>query len=109
MCLNPNLVRSRLDSSTGAIQTIFLGKAGIVDPHNFGEPFVDHEWYSTVPCGQCRECKMDYARQWANRMILEARDWPRNLFLLQRIIKRIYLIILLAVFLRLTNVTYNCL
>ncbi len=80
MCLNPNLVRCRIDSDTGAIQTIFLGKAGFVDPHNFGEPFVDNEWYSTVPCGQCRECKMDYARQWANRMVLEAQDWPSNLF-----------------------------
>ena len=80
MCLNPNLVRSRLDSDTGAIKTVFLGKAGIVDPHNFGEPFVDKEWYSTVPCGKCRECKMDYARQWANRMVLESQEWPQNLF-----------------------------
>lgn len=80
MCLNPNLVRSRLDTDTGAIKTVFLGKAGFVDPHNFGEPFVDHEWYTTVPCGKCRECKMDYARQWANRMVLEAQDWSRNLF-----------------------------
>lgn len=80
MCLTPNIVRSRLDSETGAVVTTFLGKAGIVDPHYFGEPFVDHEWYTTVPCGKCRECKMDYAKQWANRMVLEAQDWPRNLF-----------------------------
>ncbi len=80
MCLNPNLVRSRLDNDTGAVVTTFLGKAGFVDPHDFGEPFVDTEWYTTVPCGQCRECKMEYARQWANRMVLESQDWPRNLF-----------------------------
>lgn len=80
MCLNPNLVRSRLDDGTGAVVTTFLGKAGLVDPHEFGEPYVDHEWYTTVPCGKCRECKMDYARQWANRMVLEAQDWPSNLF-----------------------------
>ncbi len=80
MCLNPNLVRSRLDCDTGSIVTAFLGKAGFVDPHDFGEPYVDHEWYSTVPCGKCRECKMDYAKQWANRMILESQDWPTNLF-----------------------------
>lgn len=80
MCLNPNLVRSRLDNETGAVETIFLGKAGFVDPHDFGEPFVDREWYTTVPCGKCRECKMDYAKQWANRMVLEAQESPRNLF-----------------------------
>ena len=80
MCLNPNLVRSRIDHDTGAVVTTFLGNAGFVDPHDFGEPFVDSEWYSTVPCGKCRECKMDYARQWANRMVLESQDWPSNLF-----------------------------
>lgn len=80
MCLNPNLVLSRIDPDTGAVVTQFLGKAGLVDPHEFGEPFVDCEWYTTVPCGKCRECKMDYAKQWANRMVLESQDWPRNLF-----------------------------
>lgn len=80
MCLNPNLVLSCIDHDTGAVVTQFLGKAGIVDPHEFGEPFVDQKWYTTVPCGKCRECKMDYAKQWANRMVLESQDWPRNLF-----------------------------
>lgn len=80
MCLSPNLVRSRLDDHTGAIVTVFLGKAGEVDPRLFGEPYVDREWYTTVPCGKCRECKMDYAKQWADRMVLEAQDWPKNLF-----------------------------
>lgn len=80
MCYEPNLVRSRIDKDTGSIVTVFLGKAGPVDPHDFGEPFIDSEWYTIVPCGKCRECKMDYARQWANRMVLEAQDWPRNLF-----------------------------
>lgn len=80
MCLSPNLVLSRLDKETGSIYTQFLGKASCVDPHDFGEPYVDQKWYTTVPCGKCRECKMDYARQWANRMVLEAQDWSRNLF-----------------------------
>lgn len=80
MCLSPNLVRSRLDKGTGAIVTVFLGKAGEVDPRTFGEPYVDSEWFTTVPCRKCRECKMDYAKQWANRMVLEAQDWPKNLF-----------------------------
>ncbi len=80
MCLSPNLVLSCIDSDTGAVVSQFLGKASFVDPHEFGEPFVDKKWYSTVPCGKCRECKMDYAKQWANRMVLESQDWPRNLF-----------------------------
>ena len=80
MCLNPNLVKSTVDPSTGAIVTQFLGAAGFVDPHTFGEPFVDKSWLTTVPCGKCRECRMDYAKQWANRMVLESQDWPKNLF-----------------------------
>lgn len=81
MCLNPNLVKSFVDPSTGEVRTYFLGSGGAYeDPHTFGEPYVDKSWISTVPCGKCRECRMEYAKQWANRMVLEMQDWPKNLF-----------------------------
>lgn len=28
-----------------------------------------------IPCGQCIGCRMDYARQWANRLLLELQDY----------------------------------
>lgn len=54
---------------------------------NFGgDPpyvFVDGHLYSEklkIPCGQCDGCRMDYARQWAIRCALEAKQWVHNYF-----------------------------
>lgn len=30
--------------------------------------------YVVIPCGQCIDCRMQYSRQWANRMMLELQD-----------------------------------
>ncbi len=37
------------------------------------------EW-TPVPCGQCIGCRLDYSRMWADRCILEAKDWECNAF-----------------------------
>lgn len=34
-----------------------------------------------VPCGKCMECRLNYSKQWANRMMLEAQDHENNYFL----------------------------
>lgn len=34
-----------------------------------------------VPCGKCMECLLNYSKQWANRMMLEAQDHEHNYFL----------------------------
>lgn len=31
-----------------------------------------------VPCGKCIGCRLDYSRQWANRCMLEAKQWQHN-------------------------------
>lgn len=31
-----------------------------------------------VPCGQCIGCRLDYARQWATRCMLEVKQYPKN-------------------------------
>lgn len=31
-----------------------------------------------VPCGKCIGCRLDYSRQWANRCMLEAKQWSDN-------------------------------
>lgn len=39
------------------------------DPNDFGI-------FSTlIPCGQCMSCRLEYARQWANRIMLEALEY----------------------------------
>lgn len=35
----------------------------------------DNSFYIKVPCGKCLGCKLDYSRQWADRMILELADY----------------------------------
>lgn len=37
--------------------------------------------YIPVPCGQCVGCRLDYSRQWADRCLLEAREWECNAFI----------------------------
>lgn len=37
--------------------------------------------YITIPCGQCLECRFQYARQWADRCILELQSHPSSYFL----------------------------
>lgn len=34
-----------------------------------------------VPCGQCGECRMSRARQWATRCVHEAKNWKMNSFI----------------------------
>lgn len=35
----------------------------------------------TLPCGQCRHCRLEYSRQWAIRAVHEAQVWDQNCFL----------------------------
>lgn len=35
----------------------------------------------TIPCGQCRYCRLEKSRQWALRCIAEASLWPQNCFI----------------------------
>lgn len=34
-----------------------------------------------VPCGQCGECRMSRARQWATRCMHESKNWKKNSFI----------------------------
>lgn len=36
--------------------------------------------YTTIPCGQCIGCRLDYSREWANRGYLESLNWKHNYF-----------------------------
>lgn len=32
----------------------------------------------TIPCGKCVGCRLDYSRQWANRIVLESKCYEKN-------------------------------
>lgn len=34
-----------------------------------------------IPCGQCVGCRLDHSRMWADRCILEAKEWEHNAFI----------------------------
>lgn len=36
--------------------------------------------FVTIPCGRCIGCRLDYARRWADRCLLEAESHKNNLF-----------------------------
>lgn len=80
-CTNPNLMRFFIDSDTGAVLSTFVGNGSYMDPKDYGQPYVDKEWFIPVPCGKCASCKCDYSRDWANRMILELQDHDEAMFL----------------------------
>lgn len=84
-CFNPNLIRVRLDPDTGALVHQFLGPAQYSDPASYGSMSQllggeISEFYQTVPCGQCIGCRIDYSREWANRMCLELKSNPKAIF-----------------------------
>lgn len=47
---------------------------------NFLESLAHIYGYTTIPCGKCIGCKLDYSREWANRGYLEAQLWEQNWF-----------------------------
>lgn len=40
----------------------------------------DHYPFVQVPCGKCLECRIQYARVWADRCVLEAKKYKDNYF-----------------------------
>lgn len=37
--------------------------------------------FTEIPCGYCIDCRLNYSKMWANRIMLEASDWKENYFL----------------------------
>lgn len=82
-CYHPNLIKVVVDPATGSLKYNFQGPARCEDPTKFGgrdDLATRGYYYMTVPCGKCVGCKLDYSRQWANRMILELKSNPKAVF-----------------------------
>lgn len=41
---------------------------------SYGDLFEKNFFYTTVPCGRCLGCRLDYAREWSTRMAFELID-----------------------------------
>lgn len=39
------------------------------------------QWSEEIPCGKCIGCRLEYSRQWANRCVLESKEWDENWFI----------------------------
>lgn len=74
MCTSPNYVAFNGLDYHGNPKYAFLGHHEYSKITNMNLPFV------SVPCGKCMECRVQYARAWADRCVLEARSSPYNYF-----------------------------
>lgn len=82
-CFEPNYMRCSLDSDTGALVYKFMGSAKMLDPRQFPpmSELTKIGYYDfLVPCGKCPGCRMDYAKTWSDRMIVELNDNPKAIF-----------------------------
>lgn len=82
-CLEPNYMRCSLDGDTGALVYKFMGSAKMLDPRQFPSvsDLPDKGYYDfLIPCGKCSGCRMDYAKSWSDRMIVELKDNPKAIF-----------------------------
>lgn len=83
-CFNPNLMNCRLDDQTGALVWTFKGPARYEDPRSFGTWSTlpkDGYFKVAIPCRHCIGCHLDYARDWANRLLIELKDMKHGIFL----------------------------
>lgn len=82
-CFSPNYMRCRLDPDTGSLSYQFMGSAKLVDPRTFPtiEDLPTKGYYDfLLPCGKCSGCRLDYSKEWADRMTIELKDIPKAIF-----------------------------
>lgn len=74
-CYNPASMLRIVDPLTGEVIWRFLGtynpkEASINNEKGYSEGDVVPRIYK-IPCGKCIGCKLDYARRWADRLLME--------------------------------------
>lgn len=83
-CFNPNLMVCNVESYSGETSWTFKGSARGYDPRTFGSWSSLSESGSfmvAIPCRHCIGCHLDYARDWANRLLIELKDMKCGIFL----------------------------
>lgn len=82
-CLDPNYMRCTIDPDSGSLVYKFMGSANMLDPRSFpslADLSINGYYDFLVPCGKCPGCRMDYAKTWSDRMIVELKDNPKAIF-----------------------------
>ena len=82
-CLEPNYMCCSIDPDTGALTYKFMGSAKMLDPRQFPSmaDLATNGYYDfLIPCGKCPGCRLDYAKVWSDRMIIELKDNPDAIF-----------------------------
>ena len=76
-------MRCTLDPDTGSLVYKFMGTAKFQDPRSFPsiEDLSVKGYYEfLIPCGKCAGCRLDYSKEWSDRMIIELKDNPKAIF-----------------------------
>lgn len=81
-CSNPSRIYVMVNAETGELEYQFAGPASDTARHardlNADNPLcVD---VINVPCRRCVGCRLDYSRDWANRMLLEFQHTKKAVF-----------------------------
>ena len=75
MCTSPNYMLFTGEVTENDRPRLkFIGKQDYDKMLEMKLPFVQ------VPCGQCLECRIQSARTWADRCVLEAKNYKDNYF-----------------------------
>lgn len=81
-CLKPLCLFYSLDPETNKKQIV-----AIRNPSNY-KKFDEEKTtlfknlnFVYIPCGKCIGCKLDYGKQWSNRIMLESKDYEHNWFI----------------------------
>lgn len=78
------VILSRCDfdeyEKSGRLSEVVLhGASGQVMRSKYG--YNNDSYIFDVPCGRCINCRLNYARKWSQRCLLEAKSWSENWFL----------------------------
>ena len=85
-CLYPMLASYTdvVNPATGKRKIVILGKAHGGDSHSISYESKEMSLGSDrflIPCGQCIVCRLNHAKDWATRCVLESRLYDENMFL----------------------------
>ena len=77
MCTSPNYM-----VWTGKYTNNDKPKFDFVGHHQYNQVLEQYKDmpFVQVPCGLCLECRIQHARQWADRCVLEAKNYKDNYF-----------------------------
>lgn len=82
MCTSPLYALYSKDSDGNGKIHLLRNNFGFDDLNNIGLydrlKSINDTGYIKIPCGQCLECRLEYSRIWANRLLCESKSYDIN-------------------------------